>query len=57
MSPTVLYIAGYGRSGSTVLDMLLGTHPRIIGGGELTHLFHHSLAALIWPLARRYSYW
>ena len=31
----VIYIAGYGRSGSTLLDMLLGSHPDISGGGEL----------------------
>lgn len=32
---TVLYIAGYGRSGSTVLDTILGNHPDVFGAGEL----------------------
>lgn len=31
----VIYIAGYGRSGSTLLDRLLGTHPDVVSGGEL----------------------
>ena len=35
----VLYVAGYGRSGSTVLDMLLGNHPDVFGAGELVNLF------------------
>ena len=35
----VLYIAGYGRSGSTVLDMLLGSNPHMISMSELTHIF------------------
>jgi hypothetical protein len=35
----ILYIAGYGRSGSTVLDAVLGAHPRLFGAGELTNLF------------------
>lgn len=35
----VLYIAGYGRSGSTVLDIALSAHPRIEGFGELAGLF------------------
>lgn len=39
----VFYIAGYGRSGSTVLDMLLGMHPAILGMGELTHVFEYWL--------------
>lgn len=34
----VLYIAGYGRSGSTVLDVILGHHPEIASVGELAYL-------------------
>lgn len=34
----VVYVAGYGRSGSTVLDLLLGQHPGWISCGELRHL-------------------
>jgi hypothetical protein len=35
---TVLYIAGMGRSGSTVLDSVLGNHADLFGGGELRNL-------------------
>lgn len=37
----VIYIAGYGRSGSTLLDIALGQHPSIMGGGEITTLARH----------------
>ncbi len=36
--PTVLYIAGYGRSGSTVLDVLLGSADQAVSVGELVYL-------------------
>jgi len=36
--PKILYIAGYGRSGSTVLDVLLGAHKRVVSVGELVYL-------------------
>lgn len=36
----VLYIAGYGRSGSTVLDVVLGNHPEIASVGEITYLLN-----------------
>jgi hypothetical protein len=43
MNPTkILYIAGYGRSGSTILDTTLGNHPSILGAGELTWLFAYA---------------
>jgi len=35
----VIYISGYGRSGSTLLDIILGSHPSIMGTGELANLF------------------
>ncbi|MCS4133933.1 sulfotransferase [Salinibacter ruber] len=35
---SILYIAGYGRSGSTVLDVLLSGHPRVASVGELVFL-------------------
>lgn len=34
----VLYIAGYGRSGSTVLGTILGAHPDVIHVGEVRQL-------------------
>ncbi|MPZ16996.1 MAG: hypothetical protein GEV06_03640 [Luteitalea sp.] len=39
----LVYVAGYGRSGSTLLDIVLGNHPQIFGAGELTWLFRASL--------------
>lgn len=32
----VIYIMGYGRSGSTLLDLVLGNHPQITSAGELS---------------------
>lgn len=34
----VLYFAGSGRSGSTILNIILGNHPQIFGGGELQNM-------------------
>jgi hypothetical protein len=34
----VLYVIGAARSGSTVLNTLLGSHPNILGAGELGYL-------------------
>lgn len=39
---SLIYIAGYGRSGSTLVDLLLNTHDDIIGIGELLHLFKYN---------------
>ena len=41
--PALVYIAGYGRSGSTLLDTLLNSHPQIFGAGELFFLFQNLL--------------
>ena len=35
---TILYVAGYSRSGSTILDMMLGRNPAVVSTGELTYL-------------------
>ncbi len=37
--PKIVYIAGYGRSGSTLLDVFLNHHPLMVGVGELSSLF------------------
>lgn len=37
----VIYIAGYGRSGTTLLDIALGQHPAVMGGGEIATLARH----------------
>ncbi|QIG49933.1 sulfotransferase [Nordella sp. HKS 07] len=39
--PKLVYIAGYGRSGSTVLSIALGQHKEIFGCGEIITLGHH----------------
>ena len=31
----IIYLAGLGHSGSTILDMCLGAHPKIVGLGEI----------------------
>ena len=35
----IIYIAGYSRSGSTILDIVLGSHQHMFGTGELAYLF------------------
>ncbi|MDK1491927.1 sulfotransferase [Sinorhizobium sp. 7-81] len=40
-STRIVYIAGYGRSGSTLLDIALGQHPAVVGAGEITSLTRH----------------
>ena len=37
--PEVWYIGGYGRSGSTLLDMMLGSHPQVFSCGEVDRFF------------------
>lgn len=44
MLEKVIFIAGYGRSGSTLLDMMLGMHPDIFGAGEMSTICRH-----VWP--------
>ncbi len=36
--PSVIYVAGYGRSGSTILDIVLGSHPAIWAMGAVHNL-------------------
>lgn len=35
----IVYIAGAGRSGSTILDIVLGANHKVLGMGELNNLF------------------
>lgn len=37
--PRIVYIAGYGRSGSTLLDIIFGANPLIFSMGEVSYLF------------------
>lgn len=41
----VIYIAGYGRSGTTLLDIALGQHPAVAGAGEIATLSRHVWSA------------
>jgi hypothetical protein len=45
MPPRILYIAGYSRSGSTLLDMMLDGSARIASTGELTYLHQDAAKA------------
>jgi len=38
--PTVVFISGYGRSGSTILDLLFSQIDRVAVTGEIRHLFN-----------------
>jgi hypothetical protein len=38
-SPKVVFIGGYGRSGSTLLDRVLGSIEGLVSAGELSHLW------------------
>lgn len=40
----VLYIAGWGRSGSTILDNVLGQVEGFFSGGELSYLWERGLS-------------
>lgn len=42
-SPRVLFIGGLGRSGSTVLELLLAQHPDVCALGEVVHLWERGL--------------
>jgi hypothetical protein len=42
-SPKVLYIGGTGRTGSTVLDSLLGSFPGVFSGGELSFFWRYGI--------------
>lgn len=43
-APRILYIGGWGRSGSTLLARLLGEHPTMTFVGELRDLWHRGVA-------------
>lgn len=40
----MLYVAGWGRSGSTLLDTALGSFPGVVSTGELRYLWERGLA-------------
>jgi len=42
MKSKVIYIVGEGRSGSTLLERILGQHPDIFATGELQYIWNRS---------------
>lgn len=46
MTHRIILIAGIGHSGSTLLDMALGCHPRIVGLGEVSKVLRTPLDEL-----------
>jgi hypothetical protein len=53
--PRIVYIAGYGRCGSTILDIVLGAHRHAASCGELTYLLEDFDAARRCACKRPYS--
>lgn len=43
----IVYIAGYGRSGSTLLDIILGNHSEITSMGEVGNFWSHSTGSML----------
>lgn len=41
--PEIIYIMGTGRSGTTILEVLLSNNPGICGVGEVNYIFEHCL--------------
>lgn len=41
----VLYLGGLGRSGTTLIDRLVGELPRVVSLGEVVHLWERGIAA------------
>ncbi len=39
----VLYVGGLGRSGSTLLNDMLGQHGQLVAGGEIVHIWQRGL--------------
>ena len=42
--PRILYLGGLGRSGSTLIERLLGEMPGVCAAGEVVHLWRRSIA-------------
>ncbi|MFK7820852.1 MAG: sulfotransferase [Planctomycetaceae bacterium] len=53
----VAYIAGYGRSGSTLLERILSTHPQVVGVGEIAYLADKRYADFYWGVAEGIPLW
>lgn len=53
----VAYIAGYGRSGSTLLERILSSHTGAVGVGEIAYLADSELTEFYWEQAEGIPLW
>ncbi len=53
----VAYIAGYGRSGSTLLERILSSHESVVGLGEIAYLADTELGPHYWNVADGIPLW
>lgn len=53
----VAYIAGYGRSGSTLLERILSSHSGAVGVGEIAYLADTELSDFYWDAAEGIPLW
>lgn len=51
----IVYVAGYGRSGSTLLDVLLDNNPGVFGAGEIRRLWPELESDGTCTCGKRYS--
>lgn len=54
--PRIVYIGGYGRSGSTLLDSVLNCHPDVFGAGEVKWLFKYAITGELWDVCQDPEY-
>lgn len=55
--PQMVYLAGWGRSGSTLIANLLGEYPAAVSVGELRYLFHSGVSCGCGKLAASCEFW
>lgn len=53
----IAYIAGYGRSGSTLLERILSSHASVVGVGEIAYLADSQLTEFYWDAAEGIPLW
>ncbi len=53
----IAYIAGYGRSGSTLLERILSSHTGAVGVGEIAYLADSELTDFYWEQAEGIELW
>lgn len=53
----IIYIAGYGRSGSTLLERLLGAHAEVAALGEIAYLTDDQESDYYWKQVDDSDYW